>query len=82
MRMNVDPAFRTVAPCRSTTAANLPAGDAIEPPSTTDGTWRSSDAAIMYDWPVIQPVVATTHITSPPGARPRTRLLVAHNPTW
>ena len=54
-------------------------GDVGEPSRSTEGTRHSSGAAIMYDCPVIQPAVATTHSTSEESARRlRTRRTVAH----
>ena len=82
MRKNVEPALRTVPPCRTSTAATRSGGDEGEPSSRTDTARQRSAAEIMYDCPVIHPGVATTHQVSEPGRTSRTRRDVAQRPTW
>eukprot|EP00966_Prymnesium_polylepis_P130443 3017071-Prymnesium_polylepis.2 len=82
MRRKVEPAFRMVTFSRATVAANRSGGETGEPSSRMEGTRHSSDAAIMYDWPVIQPGVAITSMTSLSGRTSKTVRVVRHRPTW
>ena len=67
IRRKVEPALSTVALWRAMIIAKRSGGETGEPSSIIEGARQRSDAAIMYDWPVIQPGVAMTNSTSRPG---------------
>ena len=78
-----EPALSTETLCRWMVAAKRSGGATGEPSRRTDGVRVSRLAPIMYDWPVIQPVVATTKRTSAArvhARRSKTSALVTHRP--